>query len=42
MQMPFTELNDPIDQRQRFEAQLVEKNKEMMKRMIWMKITSKH
>ena len=38
----FTELNDPIDQRQRFEAQLVEKNKEMMKRMIWMKITSKH
>lgn len=37
----FTELNDPIDQRQRFEAQLVEKNKGMTKRMRWMKISSK-
>ena len=37
----FTELNDPIDQRERFEAQLVEKNKVMMKLMKWMKITLK-
>ena len=37
----FTELNDPIDQRERFEAQLVEKNKVTMKLMKWMKITLK-
>ena len=29
----FTELNDPIDQQQRFEAQLVEKDRVMMKRI---------
>ena len=37
----FTELNDPIDQRQRFEAQLDEnESRAMMRRMRWMKTSS--
>ena len=37
----FTELNDPIDQRERFEDNLLKKHKVMMKRMKWMKIILK-
>ena len=38
----FSELNDPIDQRQRFEAQMKEKNRAMMKRTRWMRISCVH
>ncbi|VTR36331.1 lysyl-tRNA synthetase [Actinobacillus pleuropneumoniae] len=35
----FSELNDPIDQRQRFEAQMKEKEQVMTKRTRWMRIS---
>ena len=36
----FTELNDPIDQRQRFEAQMLEKSTVMTRLMRWMMTSS--